>query len=264
MKVFISADIEGVAGISSWEETNHEHMRGEYFAKQMTAEVKAACEAAISLGAEVVVRDAHDSARNMDVSTFPKEVKLVRGWAGSPMSMMETLDNSFDAVVFIGYHSAAYTSHSPLAHTMSGRKYQKITINGVIASELRINTYLSYYNGVPVVAIAGDKGVCEDAKTIDPNIHTIETQEGIGDSTLSIHPKKSIELIAEQVKNALTKNKKYYSTKLPTSFDMQIEYKEISDYHRASFYPDVTKVDARTLSYKNNDFYEVARALMFM
>ncbi len=264
MKVFISADIEGVAGISHWNETNHEHLRGRYYAEQMTKEVGAACQAAIEMGAEVVVRDAHDSARNLDVRQLPEDVKFVRGWARSPMSMMETLDDSFDAVVYIGYHSAAYTPFSPLAHTMSSRKYQKITINGTIASEFLINTYLSYYHGVPVVAISGDAGVCQEAEYFDDRIATFATQQGIGDSTISLHPDKCVKQIKAMVKRALADVEQNLPIILPDSFEMQIEYKQIADYHFASFYPGVTKVDGRTLSFKSDDFYEIARALMFM
>ncbi len=264
MKVFISADIEGVAGISQWDETNHEHMRGRYYAEQMTKEVDAACQAAIELGAEVVVRDAHDSARNLNVRQLPEDVKFVRGWARSPMSMMETLDDSFDAVIYIGYHSAAYTPFSPLAHTMSSRKYQKIMINGEIASEFTINTYLSYYHGVPVVALSGDEGLCQAVKAFDDRILTVATQHGIGNSTVSIHPDKAIKQIKAMVKKALSDLTEKRPIEMPKTFEMQIEYKQIADYHAASFYPGVTKIDGRTLAFKSDDFYEVARALMFM
>ncbi len=264
MKVFISADIEGVAGITHWDETNHEHQRGRYYADQMTREVNAACQAAIEMGASVVVRDAHDSARNLDVRQLPEEAQFVRGWARSPMSMMETLDDSFDAVVFIGYHSAAYTTFNPLAHTMSSRKYQKITLNGTIASEFRINSYLSYYHGVPVVAISGDAGICREAEAFDASIMTVATQEGIGNSAVSIHPDKAVKQIKQTVKAALAKCSERGKVSLPQSFELQIEYKQLADYHMASFYPGVTRIDGRTLSFKSDDFYEVARALMFM
>ncbi len=264
MKVFISADIEGVAGISQWDETDHEHMRGQYYAEQMTREVMAACEAAVELGAEVVVRDAHDSARNLNVRKLPEEVTFVRGWARSPMSMMETLDGSFDAVIFIGYHSAAYTSFNPLSHTMSSRKYQKIVLNGEICSEFKINSYLSYYHGVPIVALSGDRGICDEAERFDPEILTVATQYGIGNSTVSIHPEKSFKMIRKIVKEALQKPLGDRQTTLPEKFELRIEYKQIADYHAASFYPGVEKLDARTLVYKSDDFYEVARALMFM
>ncbi len=221
MKVFISADIEGVAGISHWHEADHEHLRGE-------------------------------------------EVTFVRGWARSPMSMMETLDDSFDAVIFIGYHSAAYTPFSPLAHTMSSRKYQKICLNGVIASEFLINSYLSYYHGVPVVAISGDAGICQEAKQFDKRIATFATQHGIGDSTVSLHPEKCVKQIKAMVRAALVDVSQNLPVELPKQFEIQIEYKQIADYHFASFYPGVTKVDGRTLSFKSDDFYEIARALMFM
>ncbi len=264
MKIFISADIEGVAGISSWDEADHEHQRGKYYAEQMTLEAKAACEAAVEMGAEVVLRDAHSSARNMNVRQMPESVKFVRGWANSPMSMMETLNESFDGVIYIGYHSAAYTSTNSLAHTFSSGTYQKILINGEIASEFLINTYLSYYHGVPVIAISGDRGICQEAKEFSEKIHTVVTQDAIGSASYSIHPEKSTKLIYQMVKHALKVPKEEYPIELPETFEIQLQYKRIGDYHRASFYPGAKIVDARTLSYKSDDFYEIARALMFM
>ena len=108
-KLFISADIEGTAGIVNWNETErsvpHDY---DYFANQMTREVAAACEGAHDAGVEeIVVKDAHDSARNLNPAKLPEYTRVYRGWARHPYSMMFGLDETFDGVVFTGYHSAA-------------------------------------------------------------------------------------------------------------------------------------------------------------
>ena len=120
MKIFISADIEGTTGIAHWNETEKNHPDWKYFADQMTREVAAACQGAMDAGCQdIVVKDAHDSARNIDPRGLPECARLHRGWAGLPGSMMMCLDGSFDGCVFTGYHSGASWGTSPLSHTMN-------------------------------------------------------------------------------------------------------------------------------------------------
>src|SRR5512133_1123253 len=108
MKVYISADIEGITGTTVWDETEKKHPDYAEFQQQMTAEVSAACESCIQAGAEEVwVKDAHDSARNILAAQLPPQTRLLRGWSGHPYLMMEGLDSSFQAALMIGYHSRA-------------------------------------------------------------------------------------------------------------------------------------------------------------
>ena len=91
MKVFISADIEGVTGVTSWCETEYGGDGYEAACRQMTLEVAAACRAAVEKGWEVVVKDGHGTARNIDISMLPEEAELIRGWRCSPEGMMLSL-----------------------------------------------------------------------------------------------------------------------------------------------------------------------------
>lgn len=108
MKVYISADIEGTAGIASWSATNLGDPEHHAAAQEMTLEAVAACQGALDAGAtELYVKDAHDSGRNMDLSLFPREAKVIFDWSLTPDSMVAGLDGSFDALMFVGYHSPA-------------------------------------------------------------------------------------------------------------------------------------------------------------
>jgi D-amino peptidase len=134
MKFFISSDIEGTTGIVSWNETNISDPSSRYICDQMTKEVNAVCEVLIEAGAsDILIKDAHDSARNLDPSKLPEKVKIMRGWAKNPLVMMAGLDKSFDGVLFTGYHSAAGTNGNPLSHTMS-LNAEYIKLNGELAS----------------------------------------------------------------------------------------------------------------------------------
>jgi hypothetical protein len=116
-KIFISADIEGTTGINVWPETEPPN---DYFRKQMTREVSAAANSAFLNGAtDIVIKDAHDSARNLIPDELPRKIRLVRGWMSDPDCMMQGLDKSFDACIFTGYHSPAGNNGNPLSHTMT-------------------------------------------------------------------------------------------------------------------------------------------------
>ena len=106
MKIYISADMEGITGVCHWDEVDHDKPSYSYFQEQMSREVAAACEGAILAGAnEIFVKDAHYSARNIIPSYLPKNVKIIRGWSGHPSSMVQELNSKFDALLMVGYHS---------------------------------------------------------------------------------------------------------------------------------------------------------------
>ena len=147
MNVFISADIEGTCGITDWSETERSTpYEYNYFRKQMTMEVKAACEGALSGGADqILVKDAHDSARNLDPSQLPEAARVLRGWSGDPLSMMSGLDQgSYDAVFFTGYHAWASCGGNPLSHTMNLKNDVAVLI-GVRMSECLMTAYTAAY-----------------------------------------------------------------------------------------------------------------------
>jgi D-amino peptidase len=264
MKVFISADIEGVTGCTVWDETEKGKDGYEAFAAQMTREVNAACEGANIAGAEeIIVKDAHDSGRNIDHSKLPRNTKLVRGWSGGLFSMVQEIDDSFDALIYIGYHSAASTDTNPLSHTMS-LSVDYVKINGMIASEFLIHSYIAAYLKVPVIFLSGDKGLCEEAKKLNKNIEVVAVKEGKGNSTINIHPDLALDLIKDGVKNALGRDISDCIIDLPNEFNVEIRYKQHKDAYKASFYPGIVKTDENTIQFKSEDYIEVLKMMNFL
>jgi len=267
MKVFISADIEGTCGITVWDETEratpHDYDK---FSAQMTAEVSAACEGAFAAGAEqVFVRDAHDSARNIEVGKLPEpeKIQMMRGWSGDLLSMMSGLDrDQYDAVFFTGYHSWAASSGNPLSHTMNTRN-EWVTLNGVRLSEFMINTYTAAYYGVPVAFLAGDKNLCDFAKTLIPNITTVAVNEGIGGATISMHPAAAVKAIREGCEEAARKAASCKLT-LPEQFDAVIRFREHKVAYSKSFYPGARLEDEKNVCFSSNDWYEMLRFFHFV
>ncbi|TFH48950.1 MAG: amino acid amidase, partial [Lysobacterales bacterium] len=226
MKIFITADIEGITGATNWGETDQ---KNEYFAElraQMTAEVSAACEGALAAGAtEIWVKDAHGWACNLISSKLPREVQLVRGWSGHPFAMMQELDKTFDAALVIGYHSHAGSSGSPLAHTMTGNMtYFKI--NGQYASEFMVSAYTAGLVDVPVVFLSGDVELCQDAQRFIPGLSTMPVQRGAGSSTTSIHPHLAVERIRSGVETALKADVSKCRVSMPEHFSVELRYRK--------------------------------------
>ncbi|NLJ77980.1 MAG: amino acid amidase [Tissierellia bacterium] len=264
MKIYISADIEGVTGVTHWDETIESKPDYKEFAHQMTLEVKAACEGAIAAGAdEIWVNDAHNSGRNIDHNLLPKNTKLIRGWSGHILFMVQELDESFDAAMFIGYHAASGTDASPLAHSMD-TEIDYMKLNGEHVTEFLVHTYISNYLGVPVVFVSGDLGVCDSVKEINSNIVTIPVKEGIGDSTVNIHPQLALDLIRSGVENSLKGNLYLCDITLPEDFILEIKYGDHCRAYKKSFYPGAKRIGADVVEFKSSDYMDVLRAMAFL
>ena len=264
MKVFISADIEGCTTTTFWDETDPNKGEHGVYAQRMTEEVLAACEGANHVGAtEIVVRDAHYLGNNIDITQLPANVKLIRGWSGHPYSMVEGIDDSFDAAIFIGYHSAASRSGNPLAHTYSPRSLY-VKINGVLASEFMLYSYAALLEGVPTVFLSGDKMLCEDSKDLHPNLITCPVKEGRGASTLNYNPANTLKEIRKQVITALKQDFKKSLAKLPDEFELEVCYKKPEDAEKYSYFPGVEKINDNTIQFKTNDYFELLRTFSFI
>lgn len=264
MKVYISADLEGITGITHWDETNKDKADYKEFQEQMTREVVAACEGALEAGAtEILLNDAHETGRNILTSKLPEEVKIIRGWSGHPFSMAQGLDESFDAVLFIGYHSRAGNNTTPLTHTMN-LGCTIVTINELPVSEFTIHAFIAAMQGVPVAFLSGDAGLCREVKEFNEQIETVAVNNGIGDSTISIHPNLAVKRIKAGVKRALQGNLAACQILLPEHFSADITFKEHTKAYKASFYPGVQTINANTVRFESDEYFDVLRFFLFV
>lgn len=262
MKLFISADIEGIAGISQWNETEQGPWY-DYFCKEMSMEVAAACEGATQAGVNsIYVKDGHHTACNILPHLLPKEAVLNRGWSGDGFGMMSGIQNNIDAVAMIGYHSGSFSDQNPLSHT-SENYIRKFEINGEQASEFMINRYICGMVGVPVIFVSGDEGICEEVQKIDEKIETFSTLKGWGDSTTSLHPEVAQLGIRKGIKRAI-ENQLYTIPKLPESFDVRITYQERNRARKAGLYPGTKLLDPYTVQFETKNYFDFLRFYSFV
>ncbi|MCL2873568.1 MAG: M55 family metallopeptidase [Defluviitaleaceae bacterium] len=264
MKVFISVDIEGIATTTTFDECEISNPIYKAHSEQMTKETIAACEAARAAGAdEVFVRDAHHYAINIDQQQLPEYVTTIRGWNGHPYSMVYGIDKSFDAAMFIGYHSAASRKGNPMSHTNNPNNIY-IKLNGEFCSEFTLFSYACALEGVPSVFLAGDKDLCEVSKNLHPNLVTCPVKDGLGGITVNYNPSLAIKQIRKLAEQALKQDLKNALTTLPKHFTLEVCYKEQKTAESMSHYPGIIKADDNILRFESSDFYEVLRAIKFI
>ena len=262
MRVFISADIEGVTGIAHWDEADKS--KGDYriYRAQMQAEVRAACEAALEAGATAIrVKDAHASGRNLDPRDLPVPVELVRGWAPTPAMMVQEIESGFDALMFIGYHDCAGSGGNPLSHTLTN-KITEMRVNGQPVAEFHLHTWVAAVSGVPAVFLAGDAAICGRVRAFDERIRTVSTNTGRGDSVLSRHPEVVLAEIREGVAAALAAPAPL--CELPERFVLEVDYKDCRRAWRNALYPGASLTSDRTVRFETTEWMEAMRALEFI
>jgi D-amino peptidase len=265
LKIFISVDMEGITGVVNWEDVRRDGKDYGYFRGLMAQEANAAIEGALEAGAiEIIVRDSHGSARNILPDMLNKNSKLIRDWSGGFMSMMEGIDETFDAVIFIGYHAKAGTPNAILEHTMSSRNITDVSINNISLPEAGINALIAGFYDIPVVFVAGEKALCDQVKELFGVVETVAVKKGLGNAALNLHPEISRERIREGVKNALLNLNKYKPYKLDSPYTLVIKYKNEEMVHEKSDYPGVKRTADWELTYKSDDFLDIIKAFSWM
>jgi D-amino peptidase len=266
LKVFISVDMEGVAGVVTRDDevitTGKDY---DYFRDLMAKETNAAIEGALAAGAaEIIVRDSHGTARNILPESLNEKALLLRDWSGGYMSMMEGIDETFDAVVFIGYHAKAGTPNAILEHTMSSKNITDVSINNISMPESGINALIAGYFDVPVVFISGDEAICNQAREMFKEIETVAVKKGIGFAALNLHPEAARTKIREGVKRSLQNIAKYKPYKLKSPYTLVLTLMHETLVHEKSIYPGATRTGDWELTYKSEDLIEIIKAFHWM
>jgi len=265
MKVYISADIEGVSGTTSWDEARKSNAVYREFQQQMTREVAAACEGALAGGAsDILVKDAHGDAGNIIHAQLPRAARLIRGWSGHPFAMVQELDSTFDCALFVGYHARAGAGGNPLSHTLSSRRVHHIFLNDRPASEFYIHYLAAGLVDVPVVMLSGDEAICAEVEETDPKIHTAAVRGANGASTINLHPDIAVSRVHQKAEEAVAGRAAIRPAMVPGETVLRIVFKEQPLAFYKSQYPGAELTDPCTVEFVSDDYFEILRALIFL
>ncbi|TYP53309.1 M55 family metallopeptidase [Thermosediminibacter litoriperuensis] len=260
MKIYISADMEGISGVVSL--AHVEPGSGEYerFRRLMTREVNAVVEAAFEFGAsEVVVNDSHNNMDNILVEELHPRTSLISG-SPKPLSMMQGIDGSFDAVFFIGYHARAGSSEAIMDHTYTGR-VMCAKINGKSMSEAGLNGRLAGYYGVPVVLVTGDQNAVKCAREELDDPVGVVVKEAVTRYSARVYPFDVVkERIREGVRQALEDVSRFRPTVEEGIVELEVTFNQSILADMALLIPGMTKKDARTVVYTAADYLEAYKA----
>ena len=263
MKVYLSADIEGTAGVALWDQADKTKPDFQEAREQMTAEVAAACEGLLEGGAtEVWVQDAHGSTVNVLAARLPERTRLVRGWSGHPFFMLQALDETFGAVALVGYHSRAGGGGNPLEHTMS-TNLSEVAINGRPASEFLVHAYAAELMKVPVAFLSGDEALCREVESVNPAIGTVGVLRGIGDSTVSLHPAVAVREVRDGARKAIAGDLARCRVALPDRFVVDLRFRKQQLAYKSSFYPGSRLTGPTTVRFEAADYHDVLRMFLF-
>jgi D-amino peptidase len=203
MKLFMSTDMEGTAGVVDWEQCVGDGPQAAAGRRLLLAEVNAAIEGAMAGGAtEIVVNDSHATMRNLPPGELSGRASYISG-SHKPLYMMQGLDDSFDAVMFISYHGSV-GAPAGLSHTYNPRAVIEARIDGTITGEAGINALVAAHYGVPIVLVTGDRCACEETAALIPAVGQAVVKEHVSRlAAHSLHPDVACDLIRERAEAAM-------------------------------------------------------------
>lgn len=265
VKIYISADMEGVVGVVTGEQLGPQGFEYARFREFMTQEVNAAIQGAMAGGAtEIVVSDSHGNGQNLLIEKLPREVWLVRAWP-RPLGMMQGIDETFAGAMFIGYHTGTTNLQGVRAHTLSSARLTDVRLKGVSVSEAGINAAIAGHFNVPVIMVSGDDAVVKETTALLGNIEGAVVKWASGfHSARTMTPEASYQLIREKAQRAVTRIRDFKPHKLTGPIELEVRFKNYRPAEVLSYLSIVERADAHSIRFVGKDMIEISKFLSFI
>jgi D-amino peptidase len=262
LKIFISADMEGVVGVVSDQQIGPGGFEYERFRALMTAEVNACIEAAREAGAtDILIADAHGNGQNLLLERLPDDVMLVRSWP-RPMGMMEGIDSSFDGAIFLGYHASTANERGVRAHTFSSANVTAVRLNGMSMSEGSVNAAIAGHFGVPVIMVSGDNVAVAETQVIVGDVEGAVVKWARGfHSAQTLMPEAANRVIRNRTKAAIGRIGDFEPYVLEPPLRLELTLKHYRPVELLSYLPNVERVNSHTVRFVGQDILEVSKFL---
>ena len=265
MKLYISTDFEGVAGIVDWDQImvgSHDYEMGR---RLLLGELNAAIDGALEVGAEaILVNDSHSSMRNLDPEQLHGAASLLSG-KHKPLYMMEGLDDSFDAIFFLGYHGSIGASQAVLSHSYNPRAIWEARINGEIVGETALNALVAAHYGVPIALVSGDELTVAEAQRLEPAPHGVAVKRSVTRyAAESLHPAIARERIRQAAREALTTRKPASAPRFPNGATVELTFLTADMAEMSAWVRGVELVPgaARTVRFSGDNMLDLFRTFV--
>ena len=267
MKVFISTDFEGVAGIVDWDQIMVGSSDYEMGRRLLLGELNAAIDGALAAGAtSFVVNDSHSSMRNLPPDLLHGHATLITG-KHKPLYMMEGLDSSFDAIIFLGYHGSIGASQSVLSHTYNPRAIWEVRINGEIVGESALNALVAAHYGVPIALVTGDQVTADEARRLNPAPVCVEVKRSISRyASDSLHPEVARDRIQAAARHALGGEKPVNAPQFASPIQIEVTFLTSDMAEMSAWLHDIRLVEdrSRTVLLEGDDPLRLFRTFVTM
>jgi len=265
MKVWISCDMEGVAGVVDWGQcmpTGHDYARG---CELMLGEVNAAIDGALAAGAdEIVVNDSHGGMHNLDPLALHGRARYLAG-RHKPLYMMQGLDQRVDAIILVGYHGSISGPGSAMSHTYNPEVFAAARVNGAEVGESGLNALVAAHHGVPIVLVTGDQVTRDETRPFAEDAECAVVKESVSRfAALNLHPEESRELIAAGAEAAVRRVAAGQAgpPALSGSVRVELDVQTADMADVASWVGGVERVSQRTVAIEGEDLLNVFRTFV--
>lgn len=266
MKLWMSADIEGVAG----QVHPQDGLPGGPFYGEgrgwMTGEVVAACEAARAAGVDgMTIADGHGLGRNLILEQLPEWVDVVTSWPRPLLIAQGAETQNYDGAVLLGHHARAGTKGALLAHTIHGARFIKITVNGELASETSLHAAVLGDLGIPVIMVSGDDAYCGQAREILGDVETVVTKHAYGyQSALTVPPKRARTMIAAGMTRAIGRIRDFTPLKTSGPYEVEAVMLRPVEAELYGYLPFIDHHEGNAITFSTQTAAELVQILMFM
>jgi D-amino peptidase len=258
MRVLVSADMEGATGVTWTADVAVGTDHWQRFRHLFTGDVNACVGGLFAGGAtDVLVNEAHSSQRNVLLEDLDERARMLTG-RHKPLSMMQGIDSGVDGVVFLGYHAAA-GARGVLAHTYLPNSITGVWLDGVPASEGRLNAALAHEHGVPVLLVTGDDRTCADASEYAPSARTVAVKEAVSRyAAICLPPARTAAAIGDAAQLGMKLAGRHDGYVAPHRIEVEFDATHLAD--AAAVVPTVSLVNERRVGFDAPSMTEAMRA----
>jgi D-amino peptidase len=254
MRIYLSSDIEGAAGVSAWDQVRMGSAEYETGRELLLGEVNAAIDGAVEAGAShVLVNDAHSTMHNLRPGALHHRASYLAG-SHKPLYMMEGLDASYDAVFLVAYHGGISAERAILSHTYNPRVFWEVRINGTPVGESALNALVALHHGVPVALITGDEATAEEARPFMPGAEAVIVKRSVTRfAAESVHPEVARDLIRTGARAAVARVGTLHPPSIELPATVTITFHTADMAEMATWVRDVVRTDTREVTVTGED-----------